>query len=70
MSAQADMFEAEGTALPPGLRYRPDLITADEEAALAARVGALPLKPFEFHGFLGKRRVMWFGWRYINRIIE
>jgi hypothetical protein len=70
MSAQADMFEAEGTTLPPGLRYRPDLITADEEAALAARVGALPLKPFEFHGFLGKRRVMWFGWRYINRIIE
>ncbi len=25
---------------------------------------ALPLKPFEFHGYLGKRRVASFGWRY------
>jgi len=24
----------------------------------------LPLKPFEFHGYLGKRRIVSFGWRY------
>jgi len=24
----------------------------------------LPFKEFEFHGFKGKRRVVWFGWRY------
>src|SRR5947209_7224886 len=25
---------------------------------------ALPFQPFEFHGYLGKRRVVSFGWRY------
>ena len=25
---------------------------------------ALPLQPFQFHGFEGKRRVVSFGWRY------
>jgi len=23
----------------------------------------LPFKPFEFHGYLGKRRIVSFGWR-------
>jgi alkylated DNA repair dioxygenase AlkB len=25
---------------------------------------ALPFKPFEFHGYLGKRQIVSFGWRY------
>jgi alkylated DNA repair dioxygenase AlkB len=51
-------------ALPEGLRYEAELITPGEEQALAARIAALPLKPFEFHGYLGKRRTVSFGWRY------
>ncbi len=35
-----------------------------EEAALAASLAMLELKPFEFHGHLGNRRVASFGLRY------
>ena len=47
-----------------GFRYRPDLIGLGEERALVARVRELPFREFEFHGFLGKRRVVSFGWQY------
>ena len=47
-----------------GFRYRPDLISPTEETALIARVRELPFKEFEFHGYLGKRRVVSFGWQY------
>ena len=50
--------------VPQGLRYRPDFLTEAEEQALAAALGQLPLKPFEFHGYLGNRRVLSFGLRY------
>jgi alkylated DNA repair dioxygenase AlkB len=50
---------------PPGLLYQRDLLSGDEEAAIAAAIAGLELKPFEFHGFLGKRRVVSFGWRYV-----
>ena len=50
--------------LPEGLRYQSELITPAQEAALIRRFAELPLKPFEFQGFLGKRRVTSFGWRY------
>jgi alkylated DNA repair dioxygenase AlkB len=54
----------EGKRLPTGLAYRQDLITPTEEHAIVAQFGDLPFKPFEFHGYLGKRRVVSFGWRY------
>ena len=31
---------------------------------MVARIQELPFKEFEFHGFLGKRRVVSFGWHY------
>jgi alkylated DNA repair dioxygenase AlkB len=55
---------ADQPIAPPGLRYQRDLLSGDEEAAVAAALARLDLKPFEFHGFLGKRRVVSFGWRY------
>ena len=63
MDAQADLF---GTipGLPEGLVYRADLLSRTEEAALIARMAALPFAPFEFQGFLGKRRTVSFGWSY------
>lgn len=63
MPSQPSLF-ADEPALPEGLRYRPDLLTRAEEAQLLARFEALPFKPFEFQGFLGKRQVVSFGWRY------
>ncbi len=59
----APLFDA-APALPDGMRYTPDLITAAEEQALAERFAALPFRAFEFQGFFGKRRVVSFGWRY------
>jgi alkylated DNA repair dioxygenase AlkB len=60
MAAQLDLLPAQ----PEGLLYQPNFITPAEEQALAARIAELPLKPFEFQGFVGKRRVYSFGWRY------
>jgi len=50
--------------LPVGFDYRDDVITAAEEADYVHLFAALPFKPFEFHGYLGNRRVVSFGWRY------
>lgn len=61
--AQPDLF-GRMRALPEGLVYRPDLLSPAEEGALAERIAALDLRPFEFHGFLGNRRTASFGWHY------
>jgi alkylated DNA repair dioxygenase AlkB len=61
--SQPDLFQAP-PSVPEGLSYRRDLIEPDEEQALVREIERLPLKPFEFHGYLGKRRVVSFGWRY------
>jgi len=60
---QADLFEAR-VSVPEGFVYRDNLLTAMEEAALLGELEALPFKPFEFQGYLGKRRIATFGWRY------
>ena len=60
---QLDLLE-RASALPEGFRYQPDLIDRAEERGLVERLRALPLAPFGFQGFLGKRRVLSFGWRY------
>ena len=61
--AQPGLF-GDDPALPEGLAYRPEFLSQDEERALVARFETLPFKPFEFRGFLGRRRVVFFGWRY------
>src|SRR4051812_48195926 len=60
---QMTMF-ADGPAMPAGLRYRPDFVSRDEERRLIGHILALPLEPFQFGAFEGKRRVMSFGSRY------
>jgi alkylated DNA repair dioxygenase AlkB len=49
---------------PAGLQYRPDFVSERDEHDLVQRIRSLPLQPFQFGAFLGKRRVAWFGWRY------
>jgi len=63
ITAQADLFGAPAN-WPDGFRYAPDVVSSDEERGLIESFAALPFKAFEFQGFLGKRRVISFGWRY------
>ena len=50
--------------MPEGFRYHPDLISADEEEALARELAPLPFKPFDFHGYQANRQVVGSGYRY------
>lgn len=63
MPAQFDLF-AKGAPEPPGFAYWPEFISKEDEAALIARFAELPLAPFQFGAFEGKRRVVSFGFRY------
>jgi alkylated DNA repair dioxygenase AlkB len=58
------LSEPSESALPAGFGYWPDAFTAAEERTWLRAIEALPFKPFEFHGYLGKRRIVSFGWRY------
>jgi alkylated DNA repair dioxygenase AlkB len=50
--------------LPEGFRYTPALLTPEQETDLLERVRDLPFKEFQFQGYVGKRRVVSFGWQY------
>jgi alkylated DNA repair dioxygenase AlkB len=56
--------EPSESAHVAGFSYWSDAFTAAEERAWLREIEALPFKPFEFHGYLGKRRIVSFGWRY------
>ena len=60
---QTDLFES-APDLPEGMRYAPELVSFGEERTLLEHLPGLPFKEFEFHGFLGKRRTVSFGWHY------
>jgi alkylated DNA repair dioxygenase AlkB len=62
MTDQLGLFG--GPRLPEGFRYQPDLISPDEERELLDHIRALPFKPFEFHGYTGRRQVVSYGWKY------
>jgi alkylated DNA repair dioxygenase AlkB len=57
-------------AMPEGMQYVADLISPEEERALVERLAELPFRAFEFQGFLGKRRVVSFGWRYDFNVMK
>jgi alkylated DNA repair dioxygenase AlkB len=61
---QADLFADTGSGLPAGFSYQAEFIDRAEERQLVQEIERLDFAPFEFHGFLGKRRVISFGWRY------
>jgi alkylated DNA repair dioxygenase AlkB len=67
MPDQLTLFESGPTPrgdLPEGFRYEADLLSRDEERTLLEQVRTLPFREFEFHGHLGKRRTVSYGWRY------
>ena len=49
---------------PRGFRYREEIISEQEQAALVTAIEKLDLRPFEFHGYFGNRRVISFGFKY------
>jgi alkylated DNA repair dioxygenase AlkB len=59
-----ELVDKQRGLLPEGFRYEEDLISEADEVALAKSLATLDLKPFEFHGHLGNRRVTSFGLRY------
>ena len=71
-SANRYTSAANGTAdlfgepdLPDGFRYISDVLSPAQERYLIKRFERLPLKPFEFRGYLGNRRICTFGHRYV-----
>lgn len=56
---------------PEGFRYEPNVLTEQQERAALEHIRELPFREFEFHGFVGKRRVVSFGWKYdfSNRVL-
>ena len=63
MAAQLS-FLTEPAGFPDGLTYRAEFLSVAEERALLERMAELPFRPFEFQGFVGKRRTVSFGWSY------
>jgi alkylated DNA repair dioxygenase AlkB len=61
--AQLALF-AEPNAGPEGLRYQPEFVSRTAEAELIGHILELPLQPFQFGAYEGKRRVASFGFRY------
>jgi alkylated DNA repair dioxygenase AlkB len=61
---QPSLFEP-AAKLPEGFRYQPDFISPEEERELVEQLSSLAFKEFEFQGYLGKRRVVSFGWQYV-----
>jgi alkylated DNA repair dioxygenase AlkB len=63
LASQRTLF-ADERARPAGLRYQSAFVSPAEEQALIGQISALPLAPFQFGIYEGKRRVVFFGTRY------
>jgi alkylated DNA repair dioxygenase AlkB len=62
--ARRKVGSGRSAAPPEGLIYRAEILAPEEERDLLARCRDLPLKEFEFQGYLAKRRVIYYGWQY------
>jgi alkylated DNA repair dioxygenase AlkB len=64
VSEQFELFAHDAAAAPEGLRYVDDFVSREMEQYLVQHVAALPLQPFQFGQYEGKRRIALFGYRY------
>jgi alkylated DNA repair dioxygenase AlkB len=55
---------------PEGFQYNDAVLSPDQERDLVEEFARLPFREFEFRGFLGKRRIVSFGWRYDFNVRE
>jgi len=60
---QIGLFSAS-EVLPEGFRYQPEFLSPDQEQLLLGELRLQPFREFQFQGFVGKRRVVSYGWRY------
>jgi len=60
---QTSLF-ARDHLLPEGFDHKDEVLSPDRECVLVGQFAQLPFKDFEFQGFLARRRVVSFGWRY------
>ena len=63
MTEQFALF-ASSFPEPEGLQYAAEFVSPATEQELIGRIAALPLQPFQFGQYEGKRRVAWFGFQY------
>jgi alkylated DNA repair dioxygenase AlkB len=63
VSKQLALFETP-LFLPEGLRYVADFVPPEVEQQLVSGIRNLPLEPFQFGQFQGRRRAASFGFRY------
>ena len=61
IASQPDLFDEPR---PAGLSQAPAFVTPGEEQTLIASIDAAELSPFRFHGWLGKRLTVSYGWHY------
>jgi alkylated DNA repair dioxygenase AlkB len=50
--------------LPEGFTYQDDFITLEEEQQLLKQIRQLEFQPFDFHGYIAKRRIVEYGFEY------
>ena len=63
VSQQAELFAAS-SSLPDGFVYQPEFVTREEEAALVARIQALPLTEAKYKEYTARRRTVSYGGQY------
>lgn len=61
---QGDLFGNPPGNLPEGFRYQAGIVPQKLQEVLLEALPGLPFKPFDFHGYEGRRRVVSFGWKY------
>ena len=64
MSPEQFAFFEDRPAFPRGFKYQEELISPGQETTLIGEMRALPFTEFQFHGYVGKRRTVSFGWQY------
>ena len=64
MAAPAFRRSVRSPHPPEGFRVEAGFLSAGDERDLLDRIRPLPFEEFEFHGYLGLRRVVSFGWSY------
>ena len=57
-------FFGAAQELPEGFKYQASIISSEDEKLLLDHTQQLPFKEFQFQGFVGKRRVVSYGWQY------
>lgn len=51
-------------SLPEGFLYQADFISVEEERFLLDQIASLDFQPFDFHGYIAKRRIVEYGFEY------